>query len=849
MAIINTSKLDTFDTWRVKTNTTAAQLGDHAILGGHPSVTATTAMDAIIEIVFRYEAEIGVISALNTTADTLVGGINELDAEIGVISTLTTAEKGTLVGSINELDADIGNLVDLNTSAQGTVVAAINELNNEHGVLSTLTTTEQGTFVGSINEIVQRETDRYDNTLKLDLTDATVGGSNNSTQTILSNLALPTGKTFTIDGTLDISEGTLTVGGGENAKLNINTTYIGLGDITSAVAPSGGLIINRGTDFGDAGVEDDILRPDVRIYWDATDNQWHLKRIVDNGGVEDAITPYILDNTNFSDIISGGTQQGITVTYQNESTLDFNVDDFTITLTGDVTGSGTVTNLGNVSIATTVEPNMVALGTDTTGVYVATVNLDPSNPGISFSATAGTGGESTAISAMKVDSTVIRTTGAQSMAGVKTFSDKPVMSSGFTSNADSRVEGVLTVTSDLVLGGNLTISGTTTTVNTETVTIADNIIVLNSNAAATPTENAGFEVERGNESNTSILWNETDDVWQINDGSTTRTLVGSVVLDDAISASVQVNTTLNTNTGYCSDITGVEVGDFIRNCSGLPLNTFVTAITPGAGVSGTITFSQNATSGANDTSVQFEKAPGLEVDTTGHVVTLQHYTTVTVARDSNNSNGVVVQDLKFDQFGHVITVGTYDLDNRYFTETEADGRFLKLTGGTLTGAITATGFTGPLTGNASSADSAGKWNTARTLTFTGGLSGSVSIDGSENVSVNVTVSGGDHLHTSTSITDFDTQVTTVVSDLFDGGVENGISISYNSGTGKMNADVGDFTLSLTGGITGSATVNNLGNTSISATVNKDDPTFIAAVRALMPKIYNVSGNVLFPPSS
>ena len=47
--------------------------------------------------------------------------------------------------------------------------------------------------------------------------------------------------------------------------------------------------------------------------------------------------------------------------------------DFSITLTGDVTGTGTVTNLSNVSFATTVAANSVALGTDTTGDYVATM--------------------------------------------------------------------------------------------------------------------------------------------------------------------------------------------------------------------------------------------------------------------------------------------------------------------------------------------------------------------------------------------------------------------------------------------------------------------------------------------
>ena len=47
--------------------------------------------------------------------------------------------------------------------------------------------------------------------------------------------------------------------------------------------------------------------------------------------------------------------------------------DFSITLTGDVTGTGTVTNLSNVSFATTVAANSVALGTDTTGDYVASL--------------------------------------------------------------------------------------------------------------------------------------------------------------------------------------------------------------------------------------------------------------------------------------------------------------------------------------------------------------------------------------------------------------------------------------------------------------------------------------------
>jgi hypothetical protein len=76
----------------------------------------------------------------------------------------------------------------------------------------------------------------------------------------------------------------------------------------------------------------------------------------------------------------------------------------------------------------------------------------------------------------------------------------------------------LTTTGDVVVGGDLTVSGTTTTVNTETVTIADNQIVLNSNySGSTPTENAGIEVNRGGGTapNKTLVWDETADKWTV----------------------------------------------------------------------------------------------------------------------------------------------------------------------------------------------------------------------------------------------------------------------------------------------------------------------------------------------
>src|SRR6056300_648711 len=73
-------------------------------------------------------------------------------------------------------------------------------------------------------------------------------------------------------------------------------------------------------------------------------------------------------------MLSGNTENGISVSYEDtDGTIDFDVSDFDISLSGDVTGSATVTNLSNVTITTTIGANSVALGTDTTGNYVASL--------------------------------------------------------------------------------------------------------------------------------------------------------------------------------------------------------------------------------------------------------------------------------------------------------------------------------------------------------------------------------------------------------------------------------------------------------------------------------------------
>lgn len=69
--------------------------------------------------------------------------------------------------------------------------------------------------------------------------------------------------------------------------------------------------------------------------------------------------------------------------------------------------------------------------------------------------------------------------------------------------------------SEVTINGNLTVTGTTTTVNTETIELADNIIVFNSNATGSATQDAGIEIERGDDANKTLLWDETNDRWTV----------------------------------------------------------------------------------------------------------------------------------------------------------------------------------------------------------------------------------------------------------------------------------------------------------------------------------------------
>jgi len=189
------------------------------------------------------------------------------------------------------------------------------------------------------------------------------------------------------------------------------------------------------------------------------------------------------------------TDNTITITAKDASTTQkgvasFNSTDFTvtsgavslnkdpvITLSGDVNGTGTMTNLGDVTITTTVQPNSVALGDDTTGDYVKSIQGTANEVTVS-----PTSGEGTTVTIGLPDD--------------------------------------VTITNNLNVGGNLNVTGTINSVNTTQVNIVDNKINLNTDFTGTPTVDAGIRVERGTSSDVEVLWNETDDRWTLTNNGT-----------------------------------------------------------------------------------------------------------------------------------------------------------------------------------------------------------------------------------------------------------------------------------------------------------------------------------------
>lgn len=143
--------------------------------------------------------------------------------------------------------------------------------------------------------------------------------------------------------------------------------------------------------------------------------------------------------------------------------LDFsnfsNLPDPTITLGGDLSGSVTLTDLASGTLTATIEANSVALGTDTTGNYVATVSGTANEVIVS-----GSGSETAAVTVGLPTSVTIQD--ALTVSNVlytpiidTTDSSAITITPPATFSTDVTIENDLAVTSDINVTQNLTVSG------------------------------------------------------------------------------------------------------------------------------------------------------------------------------------------------------------------------------------------------------------------------------------------------------------------------------------------------------------------------------------------------------
>jgi hypothetical protein len=149
---------------------------------------------------------------------------------------------------------------------------------------------------------------------------------------------------------------------------------------------------------------------------------------------------------------------------------------------------------------------------DSTGVITYT---GPSAAEVQAHITAGTG----------VDVTGGVVSIGQDVATTSDVTFGKVTSSDVETSVVSHAGGTITIdptndganTGTVVIAGDLTVNGTTTTVNSNEVSIGDSIIVLNADETGTASQDAGIEIERGTDANVTFKWNETADAWDLED--------------------------------------------------------------------------------------------------------------------------------------------------------------------------------------------------------------------------------------------------------------------------------------------------------------------------------------------
>ena len=177
----------------------------------------------------------------------------------------------------------------------------------------------------------------------------------------------------------------------------------------------------------------------------------------------------------------------------------------TIELTGDVAGSVVFDGTSNVSIAATIQPNSVGLGTDTTGDYVAGVSGTANQISVS-----GSGGETASVVLSLPNDVVVGTS-----LSVPTVKTATIQHSNGTEAITITSGGNVGVSTNLTVSGDLIVNGTTTQVNTISLTVEDTLVELGLVDGAAPTSDLSkdlgmlFNYYDGSAKKAAVYWDDS----------------------------------------------------------------------------------------------------------------------------------------------------------------------------------------------------------------------------------------------------------------------------------------------------------------------------------------------------
>jgi hypothetical protein len=378
--------------------------------------------------------------------------------------------------------------------------------------------------------------------------------------------------------------------------------------------------------------------------------------------------------------------------------LDLLEDGLDLTLTGKVTGFAS-SNTGVMTLATELANTTVTPGTygSSTQIPIFTVDEDGRLTAASNTSVAGVDDFSYTVA----NNTILLTTGDGSNFHVKTTT--AVELSGKVTGTASSSNGTIQIATELAnTGVTAGTYGTSSQIPVLTIdedgriTAASNTAVAGVDATNWYSANNTFAIETGDGSVFNTVIDTFSDIIVNGNVSVTGTVDGrDISVDGAKLDGIEAGATgdlSNTeilaglltvdgaNSGLDADLLdGYHAQDILNlaaNTAGGNVGDGTVTILATNGLTGSGLFTHN----------QF----------TNTSITIQHADTSSVA-DVDNANGVVLQDITFDTFGHVQTVGSVDLDGRYYTETESDTIFVPQTRQILAGTALTGG--GPLSAN------------------------------------------------------------------------------------------------------------------------------------------------------